>query len=129
MLYTLSQNGTSSGHSHPAGLPSRTCPLPPKHAQIIPDLVDIPARVDAALDTLCATGMRPVLVGGSVRDVLLDPDLEAKSRCTALTRDAQDERLEGRAVVLPMDDVPPLPGCETQQSLTARRTAPIVQGD
>ncbi|WP_114906873.1 CCA tRNA nucleotidyltransferase [Ornithinimicrobium murale] len=45
---------------------------------VILGLVDIPEPVDAALDTLRAAGMRPVLVGGSVRDALLDPDLKPK---------------------------------------------------
>lgn len=45
---------------------------------VIPDLVHIPDVVEAALDTLRGAGMRPVLVGGSVRDALLDPDLVPK---------------------------------------------------
>lgn len=45
---------------------------------MVPDLVDIPGPVDRALNTLRTAGARPVLVGGSVRDALLDPDLEPK---------------------------------------------------
>ncbi|USQ81981.1 HD domain-containing protein [Ornithinimicrobium faecis] len=75
--------GTPAGGQYAPGVSGESTleleqETPDTHTRIIPNLVNIPAPVDVALDTLRAAGMRPVLVGGSVRDALLDPDLEPK---------------------------------------------------
>ena len=46
--------------------------------QVYPRLVHLPPRVHEMLSDLRSQGMRPVLVGGSVRDALLDPGIVPK---------------------------------------------------
>lgn len=73
------QNRDQLGRFAPGGTGEADLSLTGSASQdIIPDLVHIPPPVARALDTLRAAGMRPLLVGGSVRDALLDPDLEPK---------------------------------------------------